>query len=99
MSQHTETDPIRAGQESSVENVERQLAGPAPRILVGLRLISREAAWAATQSIRACWDADLAYDGQEKDDEGVWWAKGWTSPTSGVGLRIRLGGFPKELRR
>ena len=95
----TATAEIRAAQERNLEAVERQLAGPSLRIEVGGRSISRDAAWACTQAIRACWDAGLAYDGQEIDDEGVWWAVGWSSPTSGVGQKIKLGTFPEELRR
>lgn len=82
----------RRGQEAAVANVERQLAAGAPKVMVAGEPIRPEAAWAAAQAIRACWRADVAYDGQELVD-GCWHALGET--TDGQQVRIPLGRFPE----
>lgn len=86
---------IRAQQERAVEAVERQLAGPMLHIEVGDKLISREAAWACTQAIRAAWARELPYDGQERDDSGEWWAL--MELPNGEPHKVSLGAFPQEL--
>lgn len=78
-------DEIRAAQEHSVADVERQLADGAESVFVERRPISREAAWAAAAGIRATWAIEGArVTGRVVRESGQWW----------VLAQIPLGKFP-----
>jgi hypothetical protein len=81
----------------AIEDVESQLRGDALRIsMADGSTISREAAWAATQSIRSCWRRGLPYDGQERMPDGQWWALA----ADGDEIEAEcIGAFPEELQR
>jgi len=76
---------IREAQEAGIADVERQLAEGNERILVGGKLIYREAAWAAIAGIRATWAIPEArYTARTVFEGGQWW----------VLVQIPLGEFP-----
>lgn len=68
-------DAIRAAQMAGIEDVERQLAEGRETILLEGHELSREAAWAATQSLRKCFEVGGRYDGQERLSNGTWLAR------------------------
>lgn len=86
-------EEIRAGQMAYVELIEEALARGDDQIQVGDQFIHREAAWAATQALRKAFDpvAGGNYDGQERDENGIWWAR---IEERGATRRVYVGRFP-----
>lgn len=69
-------EEVRVEQLRAIHEVEDQLERGELRIDVEGRSISREAAWAATQALRKAFATDDGrYDGQQRDENGEWFAR------------------------